>query len=58
MSSTDPRPAQLDTSHTREYGVGEAIDAYIRACHVHGWAVPPGFRETAMGGQPASGSYY
>jgi ubiquitin-conjugating enzyme E2 Q len=58
MSSTDPRPAQLENGGSRDYGVGEAIEAYIRACQVHGWAVPPGFREMAMGGEPSSSAYH
>lgn len=27
-------------SHQREYGVGEAVEAFIRACRTHGWEVP------------------
>lgn len=40
ISSTDPRPARLQTSGGyggQSYGVGEAIDAYKRACQQHGW---------------------
>jgi ubiquitin-conjugating enzyme E2 Q len=40
MSSTDPRPARLQGSGSyggQAYGVGEAIDAYKRACQQHGW---------------------
>ena len=40
MSSTDPHPARLQGSGLhggQAYGVGEAIDAYKRACHAHGW---------------------
>ncbi|KAL8935641.1 MAG: hypothetical protein Q9216_005322 [Gyalolechia sp. 2 TL-2023] len=36
LSSTDPQPARLEPGRTRDYGVGEAIEAYIRACHTHG----------------------
>ncbi|KAK3061671.1 hypothetical protein LTS18_005687 [Coniosporium uncinatum] len=57
MSSTDPRPARLDTGPARDYGVGEAVDAYIRACQTHGWTVPQGFREMAYGGSPDTGAY-
>lgn len=41
MSSTEPRPARLEKglSHA-SYGVGEAIDAYKRACQMHGWTAP------------------
>jgi ubiquitin-conjugating enzyme E2 Q len=55
ISSTDPRPAQLDNHYNGEYGVGEAIDAYIRACQVHGWTPPPNLQQTAMGGQELTG---
>jgi ubiquitin-conjugating enzyme E2 Q len=58
ISSTDPRPAQLDSYHGGDYGIGEAIDAYLRACQVHGWTPPPNFRETAMGGQELTGRGY
>ena len=60
MSSTDPRPARLEEKGARygggggEYGIGEAVDAYIRACQVHGWTPPANFRQTAYGGQEAS----
>ncbi|KAL8802534.1 MAG: hypothetical protein Q9200_006552, partial [Gallowayella weberi] len=36
MSSTDPKPARLEPGKVRDYDVGEAIEAYIRACHSHG----------------------
>ena len=36
LSSTDPKPARLEQGPVRDYGVGEAIEAYIRACHAHG----------------------
>ena len=52
MSSLDPQPARLENGSRSDYGVGEAVDAYIRACNVHGWTVPPGFREMALGGTP------
>ncbi|KAK4627162.1 Ubiquitin-conjugating enzyme E2 Q2 [Fulvia fulva] len=32
-----------------DYGIGEAADGYVRACHTHGWQVPPGFKEMAYG---------
>ncbi|KAK8159563.1 hypothetical protein IWX90DRAFT_440738 [Phyllosticta citrichinensis] len=43
MSSTDPRPARLDPGRRSEYGVGEAVEAYKRACERHGWKIPDGF---------------
>ena len=58
LMSTDPRPAQLEcaaSSHKYrgdagskpggQYGVGEAVQAFIRACNVHGWQVPKELRE-------------
>lgn len=37
ISSTDPKPARLANGGRGDYGVGEAIDAYLRACRTHGW---------------------
>ncbi|KAK5011076.1 hypothetical protein LTR28_005889 [Elasticomyces elasticus] len=52
IASREPFPAQLD--HVQHgYGVSEAVDAYIRACHNHGWRVPDGFREMALSGGSA-----
>jgi ubiquitin-conjugating enzyme E2 Q len=60
LCSREPKPAQLEgrAAGDRGYGVGEAIDAYVRACNVHGWKVPQGFREMAMGGEAAGGKGY
>ncbi|ORY03838.1 hypothetical protein BCR34DRAFT_65912 [Clohesyomyces aquaticus] len=60
MSSLDPKPARLDSHGRQDYGVGEAVEAYIRSCNVHGWTVPAGFREMAYGGSQdqGHGSYY
>ena len=44
ISSTDPKPARLEPGPVRDYGQGEAVEAYIRACHTHGWQVPSDFR--------------
>ncbi|OAL52315.1 hypothetical protein IQ07DRAFT_597952 [Pyrenochaeta sp. DS3sAY3a] len=55
MSSIDPKPARLQSGGTMDYGVGEAVDAYIRACAVHGWTVPPGFQEMVYGIKPNGG---
>ncbi|KAF2020785.1 hypothetical protein BU24DRAFT_8388 [Aaosphaeria arxii CBS 175.79] len=52
MSSLEPKPARLENHIRSDYGVAEAVDAYIRACQVHGWTVPEGFREMALGGLP------
>lgn len=51
MSSTEPKPAQLEHGPPRMYGIGEAVDAYVRACNVHGWRVPQGFMEMAYAGE-------
>jgi ubiquitin-conjugating enzyme E2 Q len=32
-----------------DYGTMEAATGYLRACETHGWEVPPGFRQMAMG---------
>ncbi|KAJ6257765.1 Ubiquitin-conjugating enzyme [Drechslerella dactyloides] len=48
MMSTDPRPAKLEAAGgSGTYGVSEAVQAYLRACRTHGWAVPKGFEEMA-----------
>ncbi|KAH4006196.1 hypothetical protein HBI56_097650 [Parastagonospora nodorum] len=57
ISSLDPKPARLENHGRVDYGVGEAVEAYMRACAVHGWTVPPGFREMALGGTPAGDPY-
>ena len=36
ISSTDPKPARLEAGPVRDYQVGEAVEAFIRACHAHG----------------------
>ena len=36
LSSTDPKPARLESGSVRDYQVGEAVEAFIRACHAHG----------------------
>ena len=46
ISSTEPKPARLEGLGGRygvgggSYGVGEAIEAYKRACRTHGWEIP------------------
>ncbi|KAM0475604.1 hypothetical protein ACHAPX_006927 [Trichoderma viride] len=43
LTDSDP-PARLEmkngTSGTRDYSIGEAVDAYQRAARSHGWAIP------------------
>lgn len=36
MSSTDPKPARLEFGPVRDYHIGEAVEAFIRACNTHG----------------------
>ena len=51
MASLDPAPARLDmSSRTIDYGIGEAIEAYIRACMAHGWEIPRDLKQMAYGG--------
>jgi ubiquitin-conjugating enzyme E2 Q len=57
MSSLDPKPARLETHGRQDYGVGEAVEAFIRACNTHGWQVPAGFKEMAYGGDATSAQY-
>ncbi|OBT66368.1 hypothetical protein VE03_04829 [Pseudogymnoascus sp. 23342-1-I1] len=54
ISSTDPKPARLANGGRGDYGVGEAIDAYLRACKTHGWE--PGNMEDFQVGS-AAGPY-
>ncbi|KAF2626274.1 hypothetical protein BU25DRAFT_395797 [Macroventuria anomochaeta] len=57
ITSLDPKPARLERGGRHDYGVGEAVGAYIRACAMHGWTVPIGFQETAYGGAEGSGHF-
>jgi ubiquitin-conjugating enzyme E2 Q len=54
ITSLDPKPARLERGGRHDYGVGEAVEAYVRACAMHGWTVPAGFKETAYGGAEGS----
>ena len=36
ITSTEPQPARLEKGLVSDYGVGEAVEAYIRACRAHG----------------------
>lgn len=49
LTNLEPRPARLQLGG--DYGIGEAIEAYIRAATTHGWVVPPDLRATALGGE-------
>jgi len=47
IASTEPNPARLSSDEV--YGVGEAIEAYKRACLAHGWKIPSDFASLAHG---------
>ena len=57
ISSTEPAPARLEIGPVREYGRGEAVEAYLRACQMHGWSVPPDFMKNYGGGPGPAGQY-
>lgn len=40
LCSQDPAPARLLNGGIGDYTVGEAVQAYKRACQTHGWGVP------------------
>ncbi|KAI1266166.1 hypothetical protein F5Y18DRAFT_22749 [Xylariaceae sp. FL1019] len=44
ICNPEPRPARLEQSRSgleaQDYGVGEAIEAFMRAAAAHGWQVP------------------
>lgn len=49
LCSTDPKPARLEGRRgdaVRDYGTGEAVEAYVRACRTHGWEVPKEFEQS------------
>ncbi|PGH13834.1 hypothetical protein AJ79_03402 [Helicocarpus griseus UAMH5409] len=56
ISSTEPKPARLQPGQSvakgtvRDYAVAEAVEAYLRACRMHGWEVPKEFASMARGG--------
>jgi len=50
ISNLEPKPARLerqDKQHQNDYGVGEAVAAYTRACAAHGWEIPKDFQDFA-----------
>ncbi|OJD12548.1 hypothetical protein AJ78_06875 [Emergomyces pasteurianus Ep9510] len=57
ISSTEPKPARLaggqnvKNGTVKDYGVGEAVEAYMRACQMHGWEVPKDFASMTAGGR-------
>ncbi|EYE91291.1 putative ubiquitin conjugating enzyme [Aspergillus ruber CBS 135680] len=42
LMSQDPAPARLLSGCNLDYNAGEAVQAYRRACKVHGWGIPRG----------------
>jgi ubiquitin-conjugating enzyme E2 Q len=49
IMNLEPRPARLASHGSSDYGVGEAVSAFIRACQTHGWQVPVDFKDFGMG---------
>lgn len=48
LSGTDPQPARLQVpQRQRDYGIGEALEAYRRAATTHQWQIPTDLAETA-----------
>ncbi|EFQ98295.1 ubiquitin-conjugating enzyme E2 Q2 [Nannizzia gypsea CBS 118893] len=64
ISSTEPRPARLvpgqdaRKGYVLDYGVTEAVEAFIRACKMHGWQVPPDFQRDSKDGSAADTLLY
>jgi len=58
IMNEEPKPARLEVQGKqvqRDYGVAEAMDAYIRACRAHGWEVPKDFKDFAAVAQGSAG---
>ena len=56
IMNLEPKPARLESvsnAHQRDYGIAEAMQAYIRACQAHGWQVPKDFQDFAAGVGPS-----
>jgi ubiquitin-conjugating enzyme E2 Q len=51
----EPTPARLASQgkYQQDYGTREAMEAYIRACHAHGWTIPKDFQDFAGGVGPS-----
>ncbi|RFU76231.1 hypothetical protein TARUN_6007 [Trichoderma arundinaceum] len=52
LTELDP-PARLDKTYgmnnTRDYSIGEAVDAYQRAARAHGWQIPDDLKNVGYG---------
>ena len=58
IANLEPKPARLEIQgmqQQRDYGVTEAMEAYIRACRTHGWEVPKDFKDFASAGGDSFG---
>ncbi|MCJ1391300.1 hypothetical protein MMC18_004163 [Xylographa bjoerkii] len=53
MTSLDPKPARLEAGPVRDYGVGEAVEAFKRACRAHNWEIPKDFDSIIQGSERA-----
>ncbi|KAI8947097.1 hypothetical protein F4801DRAFT_595838 [Xylaria longipes] len=55
MCGQEPKPARLEQARggSGQYGIREAVDAYIRAAALHGWEVPSELKEATMDGDYA-----
>ncbi|KAI9801480.1 MAG: hypothetical protein M1833_002712 [Piccolia ochrophora] len=60
MSSTEPFPARLEDGPVSDYGIAEAVEAFVRSCRMHGWQVPKDVFQMGaeMGQETAAGSRY
>lgn len=50
IMNLQPNPARLESrskDQQRDYGTSEAMEAYKRACRLHGWEVPKDFNDFA-----------
>lgn len=45
MANLEPKPARLVRGNHRDYSVGEAMEAFRRACKQHGWEMPKDFQQ-------------
>ena len=53
LCNLEPKPARLQSTVPggafNDYGIDEAIEAYMRAATAHGWQVPQDLMRTARG---------
>ena len=58
VMNLEPKPARLASTskhQQQDYGIGEAMTAYVRACRAHGWTVPKDFQDFAGGAATSDG---